>query len=261
MISVRVAFLYNLHRTSPSPSRVRGFSQHAWFPQVSFSEGGPGSNSTGSEVASMSSQLPDTPNSMVSSPIDAWVRVCLDRLNLLMLISSLQTAPNNQTGCNFLFIFWHCEDNHGIFTIDTQFPNPRWRETCNPSSWRCLFIFIYLFIYLIIIIAKREDANRAPLWHCRTSEWESNSISMLCATSKWKFFFLNRKINNPPTCPWGKQHRFSSCYFMISFMIQVLKHLQQGIPLFRHKLRGTFVWVQVAWENCFLFPKMCIPLT
>lgn len=41
-------------------------------PQVSFSEGGPGSNSTGSEVASMSSQLPDTPNSMVSSPIEAW---------------------------------------------------------------------------------------------------------------------------------------------------------------------------------------------
>lgn len=39
--------------------------------QVSFSEGGPGSNSTGSEVASMSSQLPDTPNSMVSSPIEA----------------------------------------------------------------------------------------------------------------------------------------------------------------------------------------------
>lgn len=45
----------------------------AWcVPQVSFSEGGPGSNSTGSEVASMSSQLPDTPNSMVSSPIEAW---------------------------------------------------------------------------------------------------------------------------------------------------------------------------------------------
>lgn len=40
--------------------------------QVNFSEGGPGSNSTGSEVASMSSQLPDTPNSMVASPIEAW---------------------------------------------------------------------------------------------------------------------------------------------------------------------------------------------
>uniref|UniRef100_A0A2K5DDB5 Insulin gene enhancer protein ISL-1 n=1 Tax=Aotus nancymaae TaxID=37293 RepID=A0A2K5DDB5_AOTNA len=38
---------------------------------VNFSEGGPGSNSTGSEVASMSSQLPDTPNSMVASPIEA----------------------------------------------------------------------------------------------------------------------------------------------------------------------------------------------
>nr|XP_009942064.1 PREDICTED: insulin gene enhancer protein ISL-1 [Opisthocomus hoazin] len=41
------------------------------FNQVNFSEGGPGSNSTGSEVASMSSQLPDTPNSMVASPIEA----------------------------------------------------------------------------------------------------------------------------------------------------------------------------------------------
>ncbi|KAJ6669925.1 hypothetical protein lerEdw1_000474 [Lerista edwardsae] len=42
-----------------------------FLPQVNFSEGGPGSNSTGSEVASMSSQLPDTPNSMVASPIEA----------------------------------------------------------------------------------------------------------------------------------------------------------------------------------------------
>ncbi|XP_078531179.1 insulin gene enhancer protein ISL-1 isoform X1 [Lissotriton helveticus] len=47
------------------------FQQLTYFPQVNFSEGGPGSNSTGSEVASMSSQLPDTPNSMVASPIEA----------------------------------------------------------------------------------------------------------------------------------------------------------------------------------------------
>lgn len=45
--------------------------QPAFQQLVNFSEGGPGSNSTGSEVASMSSQLPDTPNSMVSSPIEA----------------------------------------------------------------------------------------------------------------------------------------------------------------------------------------------
>ncbi|XP_064164214.1 insulin gene enhancer protein isl-1-like isoform X4 [Anguilla rostrata] len=45
--------------------------QPAFQQLVSFSEGGPGSNSTGSEAASMSSQLPDTPNSMVSSPIEA----------------------------------------------------------------------------------------------------------------------------------------------------------------------------------------------
>ncbi|NWY02271.1 ISL1 protein, partial [Nothoprocta ornata] len=45
--------------------------QPAFQQLVNFSEGGPGSNSTGSEVASMSSQLPDTPNSMVASPIEA----------------------------------------------------------------------------------------------------------------------------------------------------------------------------------------------
>lgn len=28
---------------------------------------------------------------------------------------------------------------------------------------------------------------------------------------------------------------------MISFIMRVLKHLQQGIPLFCHKLRGTIV--------------------
>ncbi|KAM6364376.1 insulin gene enhancer protein ISL-1 [Pluvialis apricaria] len=45
--------------------------QPAFQQLVNFPEGGPGSNSTGSEVASMSSQLPDTPNSMVASPIEA----------------------------------------------------------------------------------------------------------------------------------------------------------------------------------------------
>lgn len=39
-------------------------------PQVSFSESGSLGNSSGSDVTSLSSQLPDTPNSMVPSPID-----------------------------------------------------------------------------------------------------------------------------------------------------------------------------------------------
>lgn len=38
--------------------------------QVSFSESGSLGNSSGSDVTSLSSQLPDTPNSMVPSPID-----------------------------------------------------------------------------------------------------------------------------------------------------------------------------------------------
>lgn len=59
-----------------APTQTPQFLTAAWCVlQVSFSEGGPGSNSTGSEVASMSSQLPDTPNSMVSSPIEAWTDV------------------------------------------------------------------------------------------------------------------------------------------------------------------------------------------
>lgn len=41
-------------------------------PQVSFSESGSLGNSSGSDVTSLSSQLPDTPNSMVPSPIDTW---------------------------------------------------------------------------------------------------------------------------------------------------------------------------------------------
>ena len=40
--------------------------------QVSFSESGSLGNSSGSDVTSLSSQLPDTPNSMVPSPIDTW---------------------------------------------------------------------------------------------------------------------------------------------------------------------------------------------
>lgn len=38
--------------------------------QVSFSESGSLGNSSGSDVTSLSSQLPDTPNSMVPSPVD-----------------------------------------------------------------------------------------------------------------------------------------------------------------------------------------------
>ena len=61
-------YLFNLNKMSVTLFLVN-FA--LLFYQVNFSEGGPGSNSTGSEVASMSSQLPDTPNSMVSSPIEA----------------------------------------------------------------------------------------------------------------------------------------------------------------------------------------------
>ena len=61
-------YLFNLNKMSVTLFLVN-FA--LLFYQVNFSEGGTGSNSTGSEVASMSSQLPDTPNSMVSSPIEA----------------------------------------------------------------------------------------------------------------------------------------------------------------------------------------------
>ena len=40
------------------------------LPQVSFSESGSLGNSSGSDVTSLSSQLPDTPNSMVPSPVE-----------------------------------------------------------------------------------------------------------------------------------------------------------------------------------------------
>lgn len=43
---------------------------------------------------------------------------------------------------------------------------------------------------------------------------------------------------------------------MIFLKTQVLKHLQQGIPLFCHKLRGTFVRVSVR-PTFFSSPKMC----
>ena len=40
------------------------------LPQVSCSESGSLGNSSGSDVTSLSSQLPDTPNSMVPSPVE-----------------------------------------------------------------------------------------------------------------------------------------------------------------------------------------------
>lgn len=53
-------------------THVYGFKMLPPPPQVSFSESGSLGNSSGSDVTSLSSQLPDTPNSMVPSPIDTW---------------------------------------------------------------------------------------------------------------------------------------------------------------------------------------------
>lgn len=51
--------------------RVFTFSFLVSLPsQVSFSESGSLGNSSGSDVTSLSSQLPDTPNSMVPSPVE-----------------------------------------------------------------------------------------------------------------------------------------------------------------------------------------------
>lgn len=49
------------HRAGPLPPLL---------PQVSFSESGSLGTSSGSDVTSLSSQLPDTPNSMVPSPAE-----------------------------------------------------------------------------------------------------------------------------------------------------------------------------------------------
>lgn len=68
--------------------------QPAFQQLVNFSEGGPGSNSTGSEVASMSSQLPDTPNSMVASPIEAWGKF----IQSSDVVSALTLNPIGESG-------------------------------------------------------------------------------------------------------------------------------------------------------------------
>lgn len=54
----------------PEPRRGRVFTALTRCPQVSFSESGSLGNSSGSDVTSLSSQLPDTPNSMVPSPVE-----------------------------------------------------------------------------------------------------------------------------------------------------------------------------------------------
>lgn len=56
------------HRTQ-SPDRTRLHAPPCGL-QVSFSESGSLGNSSGSDVTSLSSQLPDTPNSMVPSPVE-----------------------------------------------------------------------------------------------------------------------------------------------------------------------------------------------
>lgn len=110
-------------------------------PQVSFSEGGPGSNSTGSEVASMSSQLPDTPNSMVSSPIEAWVEAAL-RTEQTAPVHPIPPVCTKQP----LVVFWHCEDNHGIL------PQP----LTPPSRWMRHHGWCRLFTRLVTVLPKEK---------------------------------------------------------------------------------------------------------
>lgn len=118
------------------------FKKNVW--QVNFSEGGPGSNSTGSEVASMSSQLPDTPNSMVASPIEAWGTV------LAMLWSLSLFAP-----C------WREWESYHVRGLKTMFRKRKneWKKIFNTTlfmnlskdnSMNCLgsfFVCFVLFFY------------------------------------------------------------------------------------------------------------------
>lgn len=143
-------------------------------PQVSFSEGGPGSNSTGSEVASMSSQLPDTPNSMVSSPIEAWTDIALaDELNTppCSPSASRPTAPNNNPPGR-------------IFTL--------WRQ-----SWDFYQTPIFMSVHRIQLVASLwpepprlatiQDPDSIKNKNLRVEDnSETHTSEMLCARPLWK---------------------------------------------------------------------------
>lgn len=68
--------------------------------QVSFSESGSLGNSSGSDVTSLSSQLPDTPNSMVPSPVETWG----------LQIRTEQHGPRMKTPLHFKW--WTNPDTH-----------------------------------------------------------------------------------------------------------------------------------------------------
>lgn len=227
-------------------------------PQVTFSEGGPGSNSTGSEVASMSSQLPDTPNSMVSSPIEAWAEAAwTDWTEHTVPVHPATpdppppTAPNNPPGC--ILTLWRQSWDFTTATHSNVHPE-------DASSWPVLHVHTWSQL------PKREDMNLIPSIHGPLKKEKTlNPESYTCCVLRWmeKTVTGDFIIRYMHIIIWqtsgGEQHCFSSFNFTISFMTQVLKHLQQGIPLFCHKLRGTFVWVSVRPRIFFFsFPKMCI---
>lgn len=186
----------------------------------------------------MSSQLPDTPNSMVSSPIEAWTDVAWTDWTEHRAVH--RNSQRHQT--TSMVVFWHCEDNHGIFTTD---PNsnvhPRVTGGCVTMTGAARSS--------LVTVAKTtrhelDSINILDLWVGENSEFYT--CDMLCARSTYRnnewWFIWFETCTSSHNRPFGeKQHCFSSFNYTIPFITQVLKHLQQGIPLFCHKLRGTVV--------------------
>lgn len=99
--------------------------------QVSFSESGSLGNSSGSDVTSLSSQLPDTPNSMVPSPVETWNGAPQTRWSSL-LQGQLQHDPGplhvtssshrpNFSGESVFFLSWHAGVGTKKAPIDSDF--------------------------------------------------------------------------------------------------------------------------------------------
>lgn len=140
-------------------------------PQVSFSEGGPGSNSTGSEVASMSSQLPDTPNSMVSSPIEAWAEAaCADWTNRPC---SSHPSRLHQTTPGCILTLWR---QSWDFTTATH-------SCVHPDGCVIMAGAACSHAWLLFCQKKRHEPDSIDKWDLWVGEQSTYcTLEMLCAT-------------------------------------------------------------------------------
>lgn len=164
--------------------------QPAFQQLVSFSESGSLGNSSGSDVTSLSSQLPDTPNSMVPSPVETWdPAVVRDHCYQLLLLQGQFAAwswspftlfistPTSNPACDQLITSPIEKPIFSFFLFSK--PCRRW----NKEHLLTCFVCFYENSLAKTTTAKNKIRTTKNNW-CMTLHMENKDVQK---TSQWMY--------------------------------------------------------------------------